>query len=145
MSQSLSENRDVVKACLISVLFHVAVLVGIIFTFNIPIPSPRPFFFFLGPILQKQDFSFSSLGNNGVEASLDLGILDPKTTSSLLSPTVVPKPTFNSVLPSVKKKNFKQPPVPSPKEESENSNLKPLTTPEDLPVANYVPLRLYSR
>ena len=55
----LRREASVLKAIVASCLFHALLLGSIIFSFNVRTGTSRPFFVFLGSILQEQDFLIS--------------------------------------------------------------------------------------
>ncbi len=107
-AKSISNRRagreaSVLKAIVASCLFHALLLGSIIFSFNVRPWNPRPFFVFLGSILQEQDFLVSHLDH--ALAAVDIPVYE---TSVLLtgrtSPVVlVEKPSFSSQLRSLGK------------------------------------------
>ena len=95
---SATKRPSVLKAIVASCLFHALLLGSVIFSFNVRPWNPRPFFVFLGSILQEQDFLVSHLDH--ALAAVDIPVYE---TSALLtgrtSPVVsVEKPSFPSQL-----------------------------------------------
>ncbi len=137
----VSTKQLITKAVFLSFVVHFLLLSILVFCFPIPPGVPKPFFVFLGSILQKQDFLISGLRYSSTPIPLNslLAIEDSQRVQTVS----VEKPHFHKTIPFQGKPIFKSPKSP----EGEQDHLEPVEKKinRDFPTPAYVPLRLYTK
>ena len=136
----VSQKQLMTKAVFLSFFVHFLLLNVLVFCFTIPKAIKKPFFVFLGSILQKQDFLVSGLRYSPTTIPFNnlLAIEDP----SKLHAASVEKPHFHKTIPLKGKPLFKSPGSPQEAPDHLEPAEKKLLD-SNFPTPAYVPLRLY--
>ena len=136
----VSQKQLITKAFFVSFVVHFFFLNILIFCFSIPPGIKKPFFVFLGSILQKQDFLVSGLRYSSTPIPFNTILA---TEDSAKKHSLPPgKPDFHKTIALKGKTLFKNPILPE-----EQTPLEPVENKleREFPSPAYVPLRMHTK
>ena len=137
---SVSQKQLITKAFFVSFVVHFFFLNILIFCFSIPSGIKKPFFVFLGSILQKQDFLVSGLRYSSTPVPFNT-ILTTEDSAKIHN-VPLGKPDFHRTIAVKGKSLFKVPISPE-----EQTPLEPVENKleREFPSPAYVPLRMHPK